>query len=355
MFGHIQSDAGIAWRERQDRMIVPASDTLLSANALAWQLNILYPLANSVSCALHWRGINDTYQVRVLGRLVGYLRVYRCGYRSLDEIEVELAVLAHLSHCGVAVSAPIARRDGAFVSTLQCTEGLRFAVLFTRAPGVVVQYEEYREEIAYNYGLGAARIFAGMETYRGPSLRKAIDVVSLIEEPLLAIRKVMPADSAGLALIAEIAERLRRRIEENENLTLGFCHADLHGQNASLENDVFTFYDFDWCGWGFRAYELSTFPWVFLLRQSNASVILQLGRAFLKGYASVLPPDAADLDALSDFMGVRHLWLMGLHSSSVTRLGLDVVGGRYFERQIAILKRWDLEISKLRANDWDFR
>jgi thiamine kinase-like enzyme len=40
-------------------------------------------------------------------------------------------------------------------------------------------------------------------------------------------------------------------------LEIGFCHGDFHGGNACQKDGSFTFYDFDCCGWGYRAYDLA--------------------------------------------------------------------------------------------------
>jgi Ser/Thr protein kinase RdoA (MazF antagonist) len=46
----------------------------------------------------------------------------------------------------------------------------------------------------------------------------------------------------------------------------------------------FTFYDFDCCGWGCRAYDSAIFPWAFAIRESVRERIEAMGHAFLKGY-----------------------------------------------------------------------
>jgi Ser/Thr protein kinase RdoA (MazF antagonist) len=57
------------------------------------------------------------------------------AWRSRSEIEWELDLLIHLDRKGVPVAAPVAKKDGIFLSFLNQPEGQRGAALFSYAEG----------------------------------------------------------------------------------------------------------------------------------------------------------------------------------------------------------------------------
>jgi Ser/Thr protein kinase RdoA (MazF antagonist) len=102
----------------------------------------LYDLGAISRCRLHHRGLNnDTYKVEGSQGGTYFLRIYRAGWRSRDEIETELAILLHLAQRQASVSTPVSRKDGQVLTPLDCAEGRRWAALFsdcspTRGPSL---------------------------------------------------------------------------------------------------------------------------------------------------------------------------------------------------------------------------
>jgi Ser/Thr protein kinase RdoA (MazF antagonist) len=113
------------------------------------------------------------------------------------------------------------------------------------------------------------------------------------------------------------------------------------GWNACESNGAFTFYDFDCCGWGYRAYDLAVFPWAFATRQNTTDRIKAMGRAFLKGYVRRRTLGATDVDAIAAFVAIRQIWLLGLHISIGDRFGWGWINDDYFDRQFKVLRDWE--------------
>src|SRR5262245_14434568 len=105
----------------------PATDSNLCAHALVEQVLPLSELGAISRCRFHHRGLNDTYKVEASQGDTYFLRVYRAGWRSRDEIETEIAILLHLAHGKARVSTPISRKDGQVLTPLDCSEGRRWA------------------------------------------------------------------------------------------------------------------------------------------------------------------------------------------------------------------------------------
>ena len=135
-------------------------------------------------------------------------------------------------------------------------------------------------------------------------------------------------------------------------LEIGFCHGDFHGRNACQKDGSFTFYDFDCCGWGYRAYDLAVFPWAFAIRQSATERIEAMGRAFLKGYARRRRVGVIDVDAIPVFVAIRQIWLTGLHIGFGDRFGWGWINDDYFDLQLKVLRDWEKNALDRPSTEW---
>ena len=327
-----------------------ATDSNLSGLSLLEQVLPLYDLGGISRCRLHHRGLNDTYKVEGSQGDTYFLRTYRAGWRSSDEIETEIAILLHLAQENAPVSAPIARKDGRFLTPLECVEGRRWAALFTSAPGEEVDFNLYSDVLAEQYGAAVATIHSAADSFKGAALRPALDLAGLLDRPLQLLVSALAHRPQDGAYVDDLGDRLRRRIEGLADLEIGFCHGDFHGRNACEEKGTFTFFDFDCCGWGYRAYDLAVFVWAFAVRHSTTERIAAMGRAFLKGYAwrRILRP--IDIDAIPAFVAIRQIWLVGLHIGMGDRFGWGWINDRYFDSQLKVLRDWESWLS--RPGDW---
>ncbi len=293
---------------------VPVSHSLLSAEALARQISVDYALAGPVTAALVSPGVNDTYQV-MSGQQSSYYRVYRAGLRSRQDVQFEVDLLLHLQAEGVQVSVPIAKRDGSHITEIAAPEGLRYGVLFTSAPGKVL---EYVEEDAFQYGRAVARLHTAMDTFQPATARFHLDLDHLLEQPLRTIEPY--AKELGLwQFYADLGDRLRRHVSAvADQLEQGICHGDLHGHNVhKAEDGALTLFDFDCGGPGWRAYDLSVYRWAVGRHAKN----LDPWDAFLKGYSTLREVRQPDLQIIPVFVGIRNFWLLGLHANQVNQRG----------------------------------
>lgn len=335
--------------------MLPVIDSNLRPDALIEQVLPPWRLGAIGRCRLHARGINDTYRVETAGGDTFFLRVYRHGWRSRGEIDTELALLRHLEAHRAPVSAPLVRTDGTMLATLDCAEGQRFAALFVAAPDSHTDYESYAEDAAGAYAVAAAAVHAAAESFPGARLRPALDLAELLERPLRHVLAAIDHRAEDVAWLVTLASVLRGRIERVERLgglTQGFCHGDLHGGNAGTRDGVVTLYDFDCCGWGFRAYDLAVFPWAFALTESEPDRIESLSRAFLVAYMRRRPLGEADIAAIPVFVAIRQIWLVGLHVALGDRFGWGWINDRYFDRQLKVLRQWEMDFLDRPASSW---
>jgi Ser/Thr protein kinase RdoA (MazF antagonist) len=318
----------------------PAYDSSVRTDALVQQVLAHFPIGRVARCQFHARGLNDTYKVETGDDKSYFLRIYRAGWHSREEIETEIGVLQHLARRNVSVSVPVARIDGGLLAQLDCAEGKRWAALFTAALGEEIDFRSYTDDCAARYGEGAAKIHRAAESFEGPPLRVPLDLVLLLDRPLTLVESVISHRTDDIRHVSDLANRVRGIVETTTGLEIGFCHGDLHGHNASYKDDIFTFYDFDCCGWGYRAYDLSVFPWAFALSEQTPERIEAMGRAFLKGYIKCRSIGKVDLAAIPAFVAIRQIWLMGLHISLADRFGWGWLNDRYFDRHLKVLRDW---------------
>jgi Ser/Thr protein kinase RdoA (MazF antagonist) len=330
----------------------PVTDSTLCASSLLEQVLSQYDLGNIKRCRLHHRGLNDTYKVECSEDRTYFLRIYRAGWRSREQIETEIAILQHLARQKVNVSTVVSRTDAQVLTPLDCAEGRRFGALFTSAPGKEVDREAYTDELAATYGEAAATIHSAADDFKGRPLRPALDLAELFERPLHVVTSTLAHRPEDVAYIDGLGERLRRRIEGMAGLEIGFCHGDFHGRNACQKDGSFTFYDFDCCGWGYRAYDLAVFPWAFAVSGSASERIAAMGRAFLKGYAQRRSVAAIDVDAIPAFVAIRQIWLMGLHIDIGDRFGWGWIDDGYFDHQMKVLRDWDKNSLDRPSTEW---
>jgi Ser/Thr protein kinase RdoA (MazF antagonist) len=249
------------------------------------------------------------------------------------------------------VCVPIDRIDGEALTRLDCAEGERWAVLFTAAPGKEVDFKTYTEEQAGRYGEAAAAVHDAADSFKGPPRRAPLDLALLLERPLALVESEISHRVDDRSYVERLGNRLRSTIENTTGLEIGFCHGDFHGANACY-TDVFTFYNFDCCGWGCRAYDLSVFPWAFAVGENPPERIESMARAFLKGYMRLRPLGHVDIAAVPVFVAIREIWLMGLHIGLADRFAWGWLNDRYFDRHLKVLRDWETNFLDRPVADW---
>jgi Ser/Thr protein kinase RdoA (MazF antagonist) len=105
-------------------------------------------------------------------------------------------------------------------------------------------------------------------------------------------------------------EKLVYRIYEKfdalplSKLERGFCHGDFHRGNGHIDDDgTITFFDFDCCGIGWRAYDIAVFRWGARLIKKEQ----ELWQPFISGYKDNRVINEFDENASKLFIGLRHI------------------------------------------------
>lgn len=322
-------------------MQFPVSYSTLSLKALQDYVGEKYDLKDIKEFRYLLRGMNDTYSIKTAEDQYVF-RVYRADRRmEYSEVAFEIELLKHLDQHHIPVSMPISDICGEFIQTLNAPEGDRFGVLFTFAEGNEQAIND--EEISYLFGKSVADIHTKSDNFSTEYARQILDLDYLIHKPLTAIEPYMTHRKDDFECIRSVAKQLEQRLLDFplEELDWGICHGDLHGNtNISFKEDMsYTHYDFDLCGFGWRAYDIAEFRLAREVRLTfDKDKFEQLWSAFVEGYVSVRNLSEKDLQAVPIFVGIRQLWLMGLCLGESHIHGSIDFGDDFIDDKLAFFK-----------------
>ena len=129
----------------------------------------------------------------------------------------------------------------------------------------------------------------------------------------------------------------------------GICHGDAQGGNAHLAPDgTLTFFDFDVCGLGWRAYDIAVFCWGAAVGKVRlgweAKTVDRLRAAYLRGYEAVRPLRPPEYEAIDALVLLRQYWYLGLEVGHWDNWGVSEQGrAAFFEREVVFLRDWATE------------
>lgn len=313
-----------------NEMIVNAS--LISPETMAQFVANAYFTNSHIACELMSFGDNDHYLITVAGTKYA-LRVYRYNKYWLQHASdylFELEWLIYLHEKGLPVAYPIKRHDGGFLGKINAPEGVRYCALFSFADGT---YRDITAEGSFLLGEAVARIHLVSNEFQTAHDRLQIDLDFLLDQPLQRIKHFLgerrPKD---VALVAEHAALLKSKILKLDFGAdgWGIIGGDFHGWNLHFtEDNQLTLFDFDLCGYGWRAFDLAVFRWSDAGKDPNWA-------AFLDGYQSRRPLNLAEVEAIPLFVDIRQIWMMGSHTTYpwATRWSLN---DQYWEHMISKL------------------
>lgn len=311
--------------------------SVLSPTALLEAVARAYPIERPVACELLRLGMNDTYLLRTR-RQRFVLRVYRAGWRSPEDVDYELALLAHLAVRGVPVSAAVPGDDGMLRLPVMAPEGPRMAALFGFALGEPLRWDDAAQSRLAGRLLG--HVHAAADDFDGPRGRLQLDAEYLIDRPLADMRPFFETRPRDWLYLQGLGERLRARLTAaaRDGLDWGPCHGDFTAVHLLVHREAVTILDFDLCGAGWRAYDLLPARWQ-ALRHGSAA----LWDAFLHGYREARPLSDRDLASVPLFEALRHLWGLGLRTRELPVRGSSRLSPGYLTHRLAAFRRWELE------------
>jgi len=323
-------------------MMFPVISSTLLPQAISESVLPQFGLGRNSTCEFYSGGFNHTYRVTTDDGRILFLRVYRKGWRTLDDIQYELDVLTHLHLKNFPAAHPLPTKNGDYLYIVKAPEGERYLSLFTLAPGYEVSYEMNPEQVAKQYGQAVAEMHNALDDFYSPYQRFLLDLDYFTMQPLRFIEPLLKDRPEDWFYVKDFAKKLRRRLLDlpATSLEMGFCHGDLQGYHANVSPDgTLTFYDFDCGGYGFRAYDLAVFLWCCRLQDAVAV----RWEPFLKAYQGTRPIKDLDIQAIPLFVCARYLWHMGVHAQNSPDWGIGFLNHEYFKDHLERLHKADEE------------
>jgi Ser/Thr protein kinase RdoA (MazF antagonist) len=304
-----------------------------SDEAIRERVIAAYRLGEDTACRYYVQGFHDNYLVQTPANKF-ILRLFRHGARSMDEIRFELELLAFLHGKSLPVAQPLPTKTGALLAQVDCAEGERAMALFPYAPGTA-PHTRLTAQQARLLGRTVAGIHAAADTHQPQHARQELSLEYLLDASATAIG---PFLSEGQhTYISRLQGSLRDRLPAIPKTApfFGICTGDVNPRNFHLtEAGGITLFDFDQCGYGWRAFEIGKF----LSSIHHFGNAAELGGAFIGGYDSVRPLSAAEREAIPAFLLVSLIWVMALHAYNVDLIGYKLLEPEFWERKIGSLR-----------------
>jgi Ser/Thr protein kinase RdoA (MazF antagonist) len=270
---------------------------------------------------------NHTYRVEDPASETGYaLRVHRPGYRTAQQIESELQWVDALREDGaVDTCVPVPAPGGERVVSV-AVDGLggRNVVLWEWLPGAEPDPEGDAVLDGFRVlGAVSARMHAHARAWSTPAG---------FDRPAWDYDHTLGADGwwgrwqdglgmgpEELALLGRLDEVIRRRLEAygQSPERFGLIHADIRLANLLVDDGQVRVIDFDDSGFAWFMYDFATT----VSFMEDHPRVPELRDAWLAGYRSVAPLDAADEAELDTFVMLRRLLLVawiGSHHTFAT-------------------------------------
>lgn len=260
---------------------------------------------------------NHTYKVDdpATGRSYA-LRLHRPGYRTVAEIESEIAWVDALRNDGV-IQTPVAIRapDGARVVLAQAPEvPERRAVMFEWLDGMVVDMDDGKRAADQFERLGviSARMHEHVRRWRRPAgfTRPPWDYEHSIGPNGYwgAWQDGLGMGSEERRVLDQLDATIRTRLERfgNGPDRFGLIHADMRLANLLVNGPEVLLIDFDDCGASWFMYDFATT--VSFIEDHPR--VPELREAWLRGYRSVADLDDASVAELQTFVMLRRLLLV---------------------------------------------
>lgn len=292
--------------------------SFIAPDSLAEIIDDEYIFESPVTCKMFSKLLrtqdNDHYQVRTEGQKY-VARIYQPGERLMrheSDYLFELDWLTFLRDRGCPVSFPIRRKDGGYLGKLNAPEGLRYYAVFSFAKGEPMS--EHTEDHLYRIGEKMARIHVASNDYTSTHGRQQSDLAFLVDRPLERIKQFWnESDFDDLDLLVTSAEEAKEEINRllgkaPVSDAWGVIGGDFHSTNVHFdEAGNPTFFNFDLCSYGWRAYDIATF----LANTNLLHEPVEYSEAFFAGYYAVRPLTQAEHQAIEPFLTIRRIWLMG--------------------------------------------
>ncbi len=312
----------------------PVEYSSLSVKDLLQLAILRYNLGDDSSIRFLKRGFNDTYLIHN-DKHKYILRVYKYNWRKKESIETEIELLNYLEVKGISVSFPIKDQEGNFIQTIPAPE----AVLFSFAEGE--QIRKLNLEQSYLLGVQVGRMHTQTQNKVFGTTAHNYDIEHQFEITLKTLKPILKDHAEQYEYLLKLKDDFTsvfKGLDKNE-LATGICHGDLQAENFHITNDnTFTFFDFDFFGQGYLAYDIGVFMWY-----DHKNKSLEIMSSFLKGYQTQRKLTETEIKLIPYFSTLRALFQMTLYCNTSDGKQLPVWPEQQIADFIGKVEKWQRE------------
>lgn len=305
----------------------------LSAESVGRLVASHYALGQPLRSKFYVLGLHDNYLVESGGERF-ILRLYRNDWRSEEQVLFELELLTHLRDRNAKVAGPVRTIGGELCFRVESPEGERVAALFYYAEGYAPENAISVDECEM-LGRTVADVHRLAETFATPYSRPVLDVPYLLDE---SVKKITPfIEGNERAYLGGLKEKLRCALPKIPKVPgmFGICMGDVNSKNVHITRDgKMTLFDFDQCGYGYRAFEIGKFASSLSSNKMKSALL----NAFLHGYEEIRKLSSVERESIRYFELVALIWVMAIHAQNVDRIGYKLLEKPFWDRRLDILK-----------------
>ena len=305
----------------------------LSSESVIQLLAEHFALPSPVGCRFYILGLHDNYLIESGGQRFVF-RVYRGHWRTLAEIEFELELLAFLGEKTTQVATPLRDHRGELKILIDCPEGQRAASLFSYAPGTSPGTAITPAQ-GQLLGQTVAQVHQHARGFTSPHSRPRLELPYLLDASLAAIDPFLEPDARDY--LAELQVKIHNALPAlpQQPGIYGICLGDVNLSNFHIDdNQHLTLFDFDQCGFGFRAFEIGKcFASLYTLPNRQ-----EIAAAFLEGYQAVRSLTPAESEAIPYYELVAVIWVAAIHVYNAERVGYKLLEKPFWARRLGVLK-----------------
>lgn len=314
--------------------------TIVSPAALLKTIQRHYPGIGASECRLLALGCNDNFRIK--GKRQDYaFRLYRYGWWPEKEVDEELRLLETLQRRQINICKPVRSSKKKRYININTAEGKRHGALFTFLPGRPLGHNfGKRNSNMYQLGEMLAQVHIAADQMKQPVQRWAMDFNNIVRPFFDAAPSTVLANrEKDVACLDNVAGRLEQVLSEQSEgaLNVGVCHGDLHVHNVMLQPDGdLAMFDFDWCGYSWRCYDLATIRWS-LPRDKKGEAPW---RAVLRGYTQHRKLSHEERKLMPWFFILRYFEYLNFQLSIRHHFGDSWLNDNYYDFHIGAMKTW---------------
>lgn len=332
----------LALRTPMTETTFPVVYSMLSCRALVTRVLSNYAIGRVEKCCFWNRGLSDIYVIETAEEKY-ILRVSHSHWRSQNDIAFELSFLDFLRQRQMPVAYPLHTCDRKLYIEIDAPEGKRYASLFIYAPGSI-PVGDLNEAQSRKLGETVANLHQASLDFDSPFPRSPLNLDLLLDQPFQKISDFLHHRPTELTHLSRVIEQIKYQLRDLKAISPYWvvCWGDPHSGNAHFTPDnQATLFDFDQCGYGWRAFEIAKFLQISL----RAGISRKIRDAFLNGYQQMQALSDYEIASLKALTQAAHIWVWGISLNHAMLDSYSRLDDGYFMCRLEQLKR-------LESKDW---